>query len=223
MIPCVFSTGPLTRCRHRLGARTVADMAASNYPMLPGPYSLSRYGGGGGLDGYRERAARVFGQGMGGVRSFGANTGRQLAGVYGALGRAGKEDTLGGVVASVAGAGAATFAFGALDRTEMGMAMYEATGKWLKPSTAIAVVVGLMRGLGIDRRWAPKAIVSANTAILRGIIPVWLYGAGERTKDAVSSRLSGGSPQLSGPPASISGAQEQPAEIEPIPGEETQS
>ena len=199
---------------------------ATSYPMLPAPYSLSRSGGGSGLDGYQERAARIFGQGMGSVRGMATSTGRQLAGSYAALGRAGREDTLGGVVASQVPAATAAFALGAADETDIGKAMYEATGGWIRPSTVVAALAGMMRGLNIDRRWLPKPVVGMNTAILRGMIPVWLYGAGGRAKTAVSSRMVSEAPQLSGTGApSISGAaeQEQPAEIEPIPGEETRA
>lgn len=223
MIPCVCSAGPLTRCRCRYLARTVADMATS-YPMLPAPYSLSRSGAGSGIDGYRERAARVFGQGMGSVRGAVRSTGRQLAGSYAALGRAGKEDTLGGLVASQAGPAAALYTLGLADETETGKALYEATGGWIRPSTAIAAIAGILRGLNIDRKWLPRPVVSLNTAIIKGTVPLWLYGAGGRTMKAIKGRMGSDSPQLSGAeqPA-ISGATEQQAEIEPIPGEETRA
>lgn len=198
---------------------------ATSYPMLPAPYSLARSGAGGGIDGYRERAAQVFGQGMGSVRGMAQRTGRQLAGTYAALGRAGKEDTLGGVLASQAGPAAALYALGAADETETGKAMYEATGGWIRPSTAIAVISGVLRGLNIDRKWLPRSVVSLNTAIIKGTVPLWLYGAGGRTMKAIKGRMgSPESPQLSGAeqPA-ISGAAEQQAEIEPIPGEETRA
>ena len=80
----------------------------------------------------------------------------------------------------------------------------------------------LIRGLGIDRNYLGHGVSAANAALIRGMIPVWLYGMGARGpgvfRDKMASNVSVSTPNVSGAETSTPAPGAQP---EPIPGEET--
>lgn len=190
--------------------------------------SIQQYGYGGSALSPRERARLLFGDARRGVGGMVDRTRAGVGSAFAGLREAAKENTLGGVLASQTGPATAAGVMGAIDSTERGKALLEATGGWLKPSTAFAILGIAARGSRLDSS-LPRPLYRANTAMLKGMIPVWAYNAGARIPGAVSERM-GGSPSLSGAPAApaLAGANpttervgEMSSEPSPVPGERT--
>jgi hypothetical protein len=131
-----------------------------------------------------------------------------------AAARASQTDTLGTIFGKSVGPGVAAAAMGALDNTEIGKQFTALTGDWIAPSTALTILGGAARGLGVDRKYLGRHITGGNTKLLTGMMPVLMYKAGASLPEALSNKKAQRAPkdETSPPP---------PQEIEPIPGEMT--
>ena len=195
---------------------------------LPAPSGLGRPTGG--SLSARDRARALY-SGIG-DRARSAGTAIQgygsRAGTF--VSRKAQEDTVGGLVAQSVGSATAVGALGALDSSPAGDWIREKTAGLAEPSTVVTVVGVTARALGIDKRFAPKAVVDANSAVIRGMIPVLAYKTGQRIPGAIANRTGGGGGgvSVSGTPEAtqspVNAAPASPAgtsEPEPIPGEAT--
>lgn len=130
-------------------------------------------------------------------------------------------NTLGNLLSSQVGPGVGATTMGVLDNTAAGAWMAEKTGGWIQPSHVVVGAGMFLRGLGIDRNYLGHGFSAANAALIRGMVPVWLYGMGSRVPTVFKSKLEKN--VTATPP--ISGADSAPAPaaatVESIPGEET--
>lgn len=180
-------------------------------PQLGSGSSLARRGGGSVL-------RDLWGRGSGSVRGLGHTLSRTATGLVRApVPGSPANNTLGNLVSSQIGPGVGAASMGVLDNTAAAEWLAERTGGWLKPSHVIVGAGMLVRGLGIDRNYFGHGVSAANAALIRGMIPVWLYGIGERGPRVMKQKMGGGLPADA---PNISGATP-PSEPEPIPGEAT--
>lgn len=173
---------------------------------------------------YKLAADRFFGGAKSLAAKGGAAVRRGGAAAGGALARAGAdESSLGGIFAKQTGPAVAGLALGTLDASPAGVGFLNMTRGFVKPSTAIAVVGALARGLNLDKKFLGRTATRANQAVLASMIPVKMYDLGTHIPDAVTLMLGGkktsAQQMASGPTktAGIAGA----TAIEPIPGEAT--
>lgn len=196
-------------------------MADTRFPALPPAGGMSRFSGSSSMT-PAQRARIMFG-GLG--NRAGVSVRRAGGGAALALRKQSETDTLGNIFAQGIPTAGAAASMGFVDQTSLSKKLEEATGGWLKGSTAIALAGGVARGLNLDSKvpYVGKPLARANTALLRSMVPIWSYQAGARLHGALAKRMSGGAPQLSGVgiPPEVGGVAEKKAEIEPIPGEET--
>ncbi len=197
---------------------------------LPAPSGLGRPTGG--SLSARDRARALYSGTGDRLRATGAAIQGYGSRAGGFVARKSQEDTVGGLFAQTLGASTAVGALGALDASPAGDWIREKTAGLAEPSTVVAAVAVTARAFGVDKRFMPKAVVDANSAVIRGILPVLAYKTGQRIPGAIANRTGGaaggdvsvsGTPEASNPPtdapppASSAGA----PEPEPIPGEAT--
>lgn len=131
-------------------------------------------------------------------------------------------NTLGNLVSGQIGAGVGAASMGVLDNTAAADWLAAKTGGWLQPSHVVVGAGMLLRGLGVDRNYLGHGFSSANAALIRGMIPVWLYGVGSRGPRVFKDKMGSGNVSVSTP--NVSGVSEPAAATgatpEPIPGEE---
>ncbi len=187
-------------------------MAIAQLPSYRDSASLSGYGGG-------SKYRNMF-RGLG-SRARGVG-GRFLAGAQSVDSRirsAGQSDSIGGVAASLTGTGGAALTLGTVDGSPLGAWLADKTGGIVTPSRLIGALAIGARASGADLKYS-RTWSRVNSATMRAMVPVWMYGAGLRVWPAGVRRFGGdsASPQLQG----LSGVdvKEKPAQ-EPIPGEAT--
>lgn len=179
---------------------------------------------------YVDAGRKVFGGlARGARRAAGAVRDKGTA-ASSALARTGQTDTLGGVFAQMATPMIAAGVNGVIDGSDAGQRFLAWTGGWIKPSSALALVGGILRGFGWDRRFLGKHLTRANTANLKAMLPIKLYEFGFRVPGLVSSRVvsrnqlaaGGGQPEINGTEGAASSAAPKAAPPpETVPGEAT--
>ena len=187
-------------------------------PLLGSGSSLARRGGGSSV------LRDIWGRGSGNVRTLGQTISRTAGGLLRPPSPGTPaNNTLGNLVSGQIGAGVGAASMGVLDNTAAADWLAAKTGGWLQPSHVVVGAGMLMRGLGVDRNYLGHGFSAANAALIRGMIPVWLYGMGSRGPSVFKNKMAGNvsvaTPNVSGVGESSSAPAA--AQPEPIPGEET--